>query len=68
MLHETLQLSTFPLKVHSGSVRFLSALAIALSPMPDRTALLSFSTTEIANSNFPLCLFDNFPAIAIQLF
>ena len=61
-------MSTFPLKVHSGSFRFLFALAIVLSPMPDRTALLSFSTTEIANSNFPLYVFDNFPAIAVRLF
>ena len=31
--------------------------------MSDRTALLSISTMEIANSDFPLYIFDNFPAI-----
>ena len=61
-------MSAFPLKVHSGSVEFRFALVIVLSPISDRTALLSFSLTEIANSNFPLSLFDNFPAIVIRLF
>ena len=37
---------------------------IDLSPISDRTALLLFSTTEIANSNFPLSLFDNFPQLS----
>ena len=54
-------MSTFPLKVHSGPVDPCSALVFVRSPISDRTTLLSFSTTtEIANRNFPLCLFDNF--------
>ena len=56
-------MSAFPLKVHTGPVDFSSALVFVLSPISDRTALLQFSTMEIANSNFPLYIFDNFPAI-----
>ena len=35
--------------------------------MSDRTVLLSFSTMEIANSDFPLYIFDNFPAIVYSV-
>ena len=53
----------FPLKVHTGPVDFGSAFLFVWSPISDRTALLSFSMMEIANSDFPLYIFDNFPAI-----
>ena len=56
-------MSTFPLKVHTGAVDFSSALLLVCSPISDRTALLSFSLMEIANSDFPLYIFDDFPAI-----
>ena len=56
-------MSTFPLKVHTGPVDFNSALVFVRSPISDRTALLSFSMMEIANSDFPLYIFDDFPAI-----
>ena len=56
-------MSTFPLKVQTGPVDFSSALLFVWSPMSDRTALLSFSMMEIANSDFPLYTFAHFPAI-----
>ena len=56
-------MSAFPLKVHTGPVDFGSALLFVWSPKSDRTALLSFSIMEIANSDFPLYILDNFPAI-----
>ena len=56
-------MSALPLKVHTGPVDFGSALSFVWSPISDRTALLSFSMIEIANSDFPLYIFDDFPSI-----
>ena len=60
------QLSTFPLRVHSGPLFTCVCLfAIALLPIQDRTALLAFDLyLEIANSNFPLLFSTTFPQLS----